>query len=95
MEDNAHRVAELHWRLVEVADPVERAAIHLELGRIAMKQGQLTEAAQHFREALWHDARLEAARTALHSLSLDGPKRGRPVSGLRALWSRIRSKMHD
>ena len=92
MDDQEDRVAALHWKLVEVPDATERAHIHLELGRMAMREGRLAKAGRHFREALWHDARLDAARTALAAVRLDAPSPRRPVSGLRAWWLRLRER---
>jgi Tfp pilus assembly protein PilF len=65
---NQDRVAELHLRLVDEQDKGRRAAIHLELASLAVRDGNLEQAARHFREALWHEPNLERARIGLREL---------------------------
>ena len=77
------RVATLHARLMESTDSTERARIHLELGRIALRDGRLDVAVRHFKEALLLDARLEAARQILADLG-EGSRLSTHTGGRRA-----------
>ena len=62
------RVAELHLKLVDEQDRGRRAAMHLELASLAVRGGNLEQAARHFREALWLEPNLERARAGLKDL---------------------------
>ena len=62
------RATELQARLMDTADPGDRARIHLELGRLALSDGRLDGAVRHLREAILLDPRLDAARTLLQDL---------------------------
>ena len=52
----------LQTRLLDESDPGERAGVHLELGRLALRDGRLESAARHLREALFLNRSLDAAR---------------------------------
>ena len=67
------------------AEPIKRAAVHLELATLSMSGGQFEQAGRHFREALHLDGTLDIARQRLRELS-GGVKQRR--SGLRAWFSR-------
>ena len=69
MEIADPRVVELHQRLCEERDDVERARMHLELGQLAVKEGRLEQAARHFREALVFDRGCAPARRSLCTAS--------------------------
>lgn len=80
---------------MEATDPLKRAAAHLELGRIALRDGQLEGAVRHLKEALVLDRRLHAARALLAELGeastlqvTGGGRRGIA----RALLGRIRGR---
>jgi hypothetical protein len=62
------RVAELHLRLIDEQDRGRRAAMHLELASLALREGNIEQAARHFREALLLDATLDRARAGLRDL---------------------------
>lgn len=62
------RVAELHMRLIDEQDRGRRASMHLELASLALRDGNLEQAARHFREALLLDDKLERARVGLKEL---------------------------
>lgn len=62
------RVAELHLKLVDEQDRGRRAGMHLELASLALRDGNLEQAARHFREALWLEPTLERARIGLREL---------------------------
>jgi hypothetical protein len=62
------RVAQLHLLLIEEQDRGRRAAMHLELASLALRDGNLEQSARHFREALLLDDKLERARTGLKEL---------------------------
>lgn len=62
------RVAELHLKLVDEPDRGRRASMHLELASLALRDGNLEQAARHFREALWLEPTLERARAGLREL---------------------------
>lgn len=94
-EDHEARRTSLQQVLMEANDPGERAAAHLELGRIALRDGQLEGAVRHLKEALVLDRRLHAARALLAEL---GEASTLQVSGggrrgvARALLGRIRGR---
>lgn len=80
-------VEALHRGLMDELDPTRRGHIHVELGRIALKDGRLEAAARHFREALTLDPRLEHARRYLEEL---GERVGaHEPKGLRGLIGRL------
>lgn len=81
------RVADLQRALLDAEDPARRAQIHLELGGLAVRDGRLDAAARHFREALVHDPRSQAARRWLTELGAE--RRPERTGPLRALLSRI------
>ncbi len=62
------RVAELHLKLIDEQDRGRRASMHLELASLALRDGNLEQAARHFREALWLEPTLERARVGLKEL---------------------------
>ena len=62
------RVAELHLKLVDEQDRGRRAGMHLELASLALRDGNLEQAARHFREALLLEPTLERARIGLKEL---------------------------
>jgi Tfp pilus assembly protein PilF len=62
------RVAELHLRLIDEQDRGRRAAMHLELASLALRDGNIEQAARHFREALLLDDTLDRARAGLKDL---------------------------
>ena len=68
MADISSRVALLHRQLIEETERSTVARIHLELGEIAVGEGRFPQANRHFREALWWDPSLDAARSALLTL---------------------------
>jgi len=80
-------VEALHRGLMDELDPTRRGHIHIELGRIALKDGRLEAAARHFREALTLDPRLEHARAWLEQLG-ERVERERP-RGLKGLLERV------
>ena len=88
------RVAELHMRLVEEQDSGRRALIHLELASLALRDGNLEQAARHFREALWLEPTLERARAGLRELGERSTiQTGEGRRGMvRALVDRIRRR---
>ncbi len=97
-DDTAARRASLQQVLMEASDPGQRAAAHLELGRIALRDGQLEGAVRHLKEALVLDRRLHAARALLAELGeastlqvTQGGRRGIA----RALLGRIRGRSAD
>lgn len=79
-------VEELHRGLMEELDPSRRGNIHVELGKIALKDGRLDAAARHFREALELDPRLEQARRWLEEIG-EKVEQHEP-KGLRAVLAR-------
>lgn len=68
MADLSQRVTALHRLLIEETERSTCAKIHLELGEIAVGEGRFPNANRHFREALWWDPSLDAARSALLAL---------------------------
>lgn len=82
------RVEALQATLMEELDDSHRGEIHVELGKIALKDGRIEAAARHFQEALELDPRLEAARRWLQDLGQAEPPRPQR-GGLRSLLSRV------
>ncbi len=80
-------VEALHRGLMEEIDPSRRAQIHMELGKMALKDGRLEAAARHFHEALTLDPRLEPARRWLDELG--ERKQGHEAKGLRGALARV------
>lgn len=88
------RVAELHLKLVDEQDRGRRAGMHLELASLALRDGNLEQAARHFREALWLEPTLERASVGLREL---GERSTAETSGgrrglVRGLVARLRRK---
>ncbi len=83
------RVATLHLQLIDEADPVRRAAMHLELASLGVAAGQFQSAARHFREALLLDTTLEVARKGLLRLGAQEKPAAAP-GGLRGWFARRR-----
>ena len=93
VERSASRAASLQAELLEVVDEPRRARIHLELGRLALRDGRLEVAVRHLREALLLDGRMESARQLLADLG-EGSRivkrsRGRRAA-MRGLLGRVR-----
>lgn len=68
MTASSSTVAMLHRRLIDEMEPSAAARIHLELGNIAIQDGKFEQAITHFKEALWWDPHLDAARSSLLAL---------------------------
>ena len=83
------RIAELHRRLVEETDDALRARMHLELGAIAVRQGDLDAGRRHFREALAFEPGLSAARAELARLTGAHPEGTRRRNVLRRALGRL------
>lgn len=95
MDHTNRRVAALHLQLIEEIDAKTKADIHLELGQIAVSEGKFPQATRHFKEALWFDPSLHAARTALHALGewVDAKAHSHRSGGvLRFLWGQLRGR---
>lgn len=91
------RVASLHQQLLDTPGDAARARVHLELGRIALRDGRLEVAVRHFKEALVFDRRLDQARQLLGDLGegsriVNGPGRRGVV---RNILSRFRRRPAD
>lgn len=87
------RRADLHHRLVYETDTLARAGIHLELAALAVADGRFDSAAQHFREALVLDAKLDRAKEGLRGLGEKiEPARATGKGGVRRLWNRLRGR---
>lgn len=84
----------LQTRLLDESDPGERAGVHLELGRLALRDGRLESAARHLREALFLNRSLDAARDLLRDLGEDvvGGEQGRGPGLFRSAWGRLRRR---
>lgn len=97
-EPDTDHVARLQARLLETPGDAARARIHLELGRIALRDGRLEVAVRHFKEALVLDRRLESARQLLVDLgegSRIAAARGDRRKAVRGLLSRFRRRTED
>ncbi len=90
LELDPDRTAALHLQLIDEQDRGRRAGMHLELASLAVRDGNIEQAARHFREALWHEPTLERARAGLRDLGEQvNPQRPRK-SILRMLMTRLR-----
>jgi len=90
------QVESLHMALLDTEEDGERGSIHLELGRMALRDGRMELAARHFKEALVLDLHLEQARTLLSDLTESTRAsiqvKRRPLSALRKLSRRVRRR---
>jgi len=97
-DPDTERSATLQARLLETPGDTARARIHLELGRIALRDGRLEVAVRHFKEALVLDRRLDAARQMLLDLG-EGSRiaagRGDRRKAMRGILARFRRRPVD
>lgn len=91
-QDGPERIAALQAALIEPLDSRRRAEIHVELARLALREGRVDQAVRQLREALHHDPRLEAARRLLDGIGVKAAAERAPDEPprLRGLLSRLR-----
>lgn len=92
--DEPASIEALQTRLLDESDSSERAGVHLDLGRLALRDGRLEAAVRHLREALLLNRGLDAARELLRELGEEAVAgdRGKGPGLLRSVMSRLRGR---
>ena len=90
--DDSSSIEALQVRLLDESDPGARASVHLELGRLALRDGRLEIAARHLREALLLNRSLDAAKDLLRELGEEAAAADRKAGLFRSLVTRFRQR---